>query len=144
MAEVHTYDPNKVTVIVGGFPMTGYADGTFVEIEPMGDNATSQSGADGEVARAMGTDQRHSVKITLQQTSASNDILSSLRNLDRVSGGGAMFPVAITDLSGRTLFGASQGWIAKMPNMGFGKELTNREWMLHTGVPTVLHVGGNS
>ena len=143
-AEVRTYAPDKVLVIVGGVPVTGYADGTFVNIEPMSDRVTSQAGADGEIARAVSADKRHTVTITLQQTSPANDTLSGFAAADSISGGGIMFPVLIQDLLGRSMFAAAQAWVAKAPARGYGKDISNREWVLHTGEPSVNSYGGNT
>lgn len=142
--QVRTYDPSQVTVVVGGIPISGFADGTFIMVEPMSDASTSQSGADSEIARAMGTDRRHTVTITLQQTSASNDALSALYAVDQGTRGGGLAPLTVVDLSGRTVFRVSQSWVARTPNMEFGKELSDRVWVFHTGAPSVLLVGGNA
>jgi len=141
--EVKTYNPQFVLVTVAGVPMGGYADGTFVEVAPMSDASSSQSGADGEVARAIGTDMRHTVTITLQQTSDSNDVLSGIAERDRQTRGGAMVPVLVQDLTGRTLFLASQGWISRRPNLALAKEIQDRAWQLTTGEPSVFVEGGN-
>ncbi len=144
MTEVSTYNPASVLVIIGGVPVSGYADGTFIEISALSDGVTSVAGADGEIARAIGTDNRHSVNLTLLQTSSSNDVLSSLHALDRKSSGGVMQPVLVQDLSGRTLFAASKAWIKKSANVSFGKTVEGRQWMMETGEPTTYVIGGNS
>lgn len=141
---VHTYNPDSVLIVIGGIPITGAADGTFVEISAVSDGVSSVSGADGEIARAIGTDNRHSVNISLLQTSASNDVMSTLYSLDRKTSGGAAFPVLIQDLSGRTLFAASQAWIKKSANMNLSKGIEARQWMMETGEPAVYNIGGNS
>ena len=57
-----TYSPDDVKIIFGAFPIaSGLADGTFINVDPMGDGTTSQAGADGEVARAMSLDRRYQV-----------------------------------------------------------------------------------
>jgi hypothetical protein len=140
---VRTYNSDKVVVTVGGVPLEGLADGTFVEIEPMTDSVTSQAGADGEVARAISTDRRHSVKITLQQTSQSNTVLSGLFELDQASQGGFMAPILVQDLSGVTNFTAAQAWIKRPPTIGFSKGVETRVWTFETGRPSVYLVGGN-
>jgi hypothetical protein len=140
--EVRTYASGRVLVLVGGVPMTGLAEDTFVEIAPMTDRVTSASGADGEIARSVSSDRRHTVTITLQQTSPSNDVLSAFATADLYTGG-AVIPVMVQDLSGRTLFAASQGWISTMPSITFGAEVGTREWGLTTGAPNIFTVGGN-
>lgn len=131
MAELKTYSPDRIKIIVGAAALSGYADGTFVTIEPMTDGVTSEAGADGEVARAMSLDPRHTITATLQQTSRSNLVMSSLADVDRVSGGDGAFPITVTDLRGSTLF-AGTGWIVKKATATFSKGLEAREWTIES------------
>ncbi len=139
---VRTYSPNQVIVLVSGAPMTGFADGTFVEITPSNDLSTMQVGADGEVARSISSNKTCTVAITLQQTSPSNDILSGLIEIDSLTGG-VLFPISVIDLRGRTVFLASQCWINKRPTLTFGQEVSDRTWELTTGAPSVWFSGGS-
>ncbi|SFB68533.1 Protein of unknown function [Cupriavidus sp. OV038] len=139
----HTYDPARVNVTVAGATLSGFAEDSFLSIEEQGDGVTSVSGADGEVARAMSSDRRCKVTIKLLHTSASNDVLSALLLADRLSGGSGIFPMAVADLRGRTLFTSSEAWVVKSANAEFGKEVSEREWEIHTGKGSYF-VGGNS
>ena len=128
MAKLATYSADKVTVVIGPHIVTGYADGTFINIEEMSDGAVSVAGADGEVARAMSTDPRKTVTLTVLQTSSTNE--------------NATFPVAIKDLRGNSLFASSTAWIKKLSNIELGKEVGAREWIIETA-DGVMFVGGN-
>lgn len=143
MAGVRTYNPSRVVVIVQGFSIYGYADGTFVNIAMPSDGITTQVGADGEIARAINPDRRCTVTLTLQQTSPANDFLSTLFNLDILTCGGRIGPILIQDLCGETIFSASQCWVVKPADLEFSKEITNRAWQLQTGAPGVYNIGGN-
>ena len=57
MPGVKTYNPSRVLIIMNGVPLSGYADGTFVNITQQNDGITTTVGADGEIARAVNTDQ---------------------------------------------------------------------------------------
>ena len=100
-------------------------------------------GLDGEVARSISTDGRHTVTLTLQQTSPSNDVLSGLAAVDKLTCGAGSFPLLIQDLCGRTMFATDKAWISRAPNVTFGRETVDREWTLRTGTPSVYTVGGN-
>lgn len=141
MRELQTYSPDRIKVVVGGASITGFADGTFVEIEPLTDGVASVAGADGEVARAMSLDPRHTITITLLQTSRSNTVLSAIADADRVSGGGGAVPISITDLRGQTMF-AGTGWVVKKATATFAKEIEGREWQLEAAGAFVS--GGNA
>ena len=74
---IMTYDPKKVTMSFGSHIVTGFADDSFITIEPHGDGITMQYGCDGEIARSATPDDTYSVKLTLLQTSESNSFLPS-------------------------------------------------------------------
>ena len=94
MASVKTYNSRLVTVALGTHSVTGFADDSFITVEPLGDGVTSKSGCDGEVARAVDPNEQYSVKITLLQTSSSNAFLQAQYNADKTNGDGA-FPILI-------------------------------------------------
>lgn len=138
---VKTYDPKKVVVSFGGAPLTGFAPGTFVEITYDEDAWTKMVGADGEGARARNANRGGKVKVTLMQTSVSNDVLSGYFVADRDLGTGAL-PLFVKDLLGRSLAVAVTAWIMKAADVKFGKELDTREWTFDTDNLEVF-VGGN-
>ena len=141
--EVRTYNPDRIVLLLGGVQAQGFDEDTFIEIAPLADAVTSKAGADGEVARSIGTDLRHTITITLMQTSPTNDVLSGLAAADRLTCGGAAFPVLVQDLCGRTFFAAASAWVSQRPTQAFGREVGNRVWQLTTGAPTVSLIGGN-
>lgn len=138
---VKTYSADQVTVLIGSHIVSGFADGTFIQIEENGNGVTSVAGADGEVARSMSTDPRKKITLTLLQTSDSNDVLSAAYNLDRTTKN-ATIPITVKDLRGRTMFAASTAWVMKQANVEFGKEVGSREWTLETA-DGAFFVGGN-
>lgn len=141
MAELKTYSPDRVKVIIGAAALTGAADGTFVTIEQLGDGTTSEAGAYGDIARAMNLDTRHTITVTLQQTSRFNDVLSGIYQLDRISGGDGVVPISVVDLRGTTLY-AGQCWVTKMATATYSKGLEAKEWAIEsTGE---FFNGGNS
>lgn len=139
---VNTYDPKKVIISLGGVPITGYADGTFVTIDAPNDLFTSTSGADGNVSRTKSNDYRNEVTITLKQSSLSNDYINSLAELDRIANIGAR-PLQINDLSGTTLFFWDAVWVQTYPSVEFGKEEGERAWVFGTTQAVARNVGGN-
>ncbi|MFZ7141562.1 phage structural protein [Avibacterium avium] len=141
MAALATYAPDEVSIVIGATIATGFADGTFIDIEEISDGVSSVAGADGEVARTTSADPRKKVTLTLLQTSSTNDVLSALYAADKVSKN-ATFPIAVKDLRGRSLFAASTAWITKSAKLELGKEIGSREWVIETA-DGALTVGGN-
>jgi hypothetical protein len=127
-----TYDPKKVILTLGGVPINGYADGTFVQIDPNGDSFTKKVGADGEVVREKSNDNTHTVQITLLQTSMSNAYLRTVANTDKLTGLG-MLPLSFTDLNTMESKFWPQAWVSIEPATGRAKETTDVQWTLHTG-----------
>ena len=131
-----TYSSKEVLIALGSHAVTGYADDSFITIEPNGDGIMKKVGCDGEVARAISPDGTYKVKIALLQTSPTNSFLQEKYELDRKTGDGT-FPVLIKDLTGGMIFSADVGWIVKPPSRAFGKDTNNREWEIDTGDATL-------
>lgn len=131
-----TYSAKEVLIALGSHAVTGYADDSFVTIEPNGDGIMKKVGCDGEVARAISPDGTYKVKVALLQTSPTNSFLQEKYELDRKTGDGT-FPVLIKDLKGGMIFSADCAWIVKPPSRAFGKDTNNREWEIDTGDATL-------
>lgn len=124
-----TYNPKKVAVIVGGFQMSGFADGEFVTVSMDEAQWELKVGTDGEGTRSKSNNYAGTVKIMLMQSSDSNTILQSFWTADRLSDSG-VFAVLVKDASGKTLHAGDQAWIEKQPESKFGKSAESREWVL--------------
>lgn len=134
--KIKTYNPKEVTVSCGSHIVTGFADDSFISIEPNGDGITKKVGCDGEIARAVSPDDTYKVKIVLLQTSDSNSFFSKKLDQDRDTGEG-MFPILIKDLKGGEVFSTEAAWVVKKSPLNRGKDTNNREWELDTGSATL-------
>ena len=132
MAEVKTYNPKQVTVAAGSHIVTGFADDSFITIEPNGDGITKKVGCDGEIVRSVSPDGTYKVKIALLQTSGSNSFFSQKVDQDMDTGDG-LFPLLIKDLKGGLVFSTEAAWCIKKAPVTRGKESNNREWEIETG-----------
>lgn len=128
---IKTYNPKEVVVACGTHIVSGYADDSFISIEPNGDGITKKVGCDGEIARSISPDNTYKVKITLLQNSDSNSFFSNIADYDRATGNG-LFPVLIKDLRGGLLFATEAAWVIKKSPANRGKETNNREWEIDT------------
>lgn len=129
---VKTYNPKQITIALGAHIVTGYADDSFVTIDPNGDGVTKMVGCDGEVVRSISPDDTYVIKLSVLQTSATNSFLQQKLAQDRKTGDG-MFAILVKDLKGGMVFSSEYAWPAKEPSRGYGKEASNREWEIHTG-----------
>lgn len=132
MGQIKTYNPKEVTIAFGNHIVTGYADDSFITIDPNGDGVTKKVGCDGEIVRSVSPDDTCIVKVTLLQTSETNSYLQGSPESGPEDRDG-MFPVLIKDLKGGMVFSTDAAWPAKPASRGYGKESNNREWELHTG-----------
>lgn len=137
---MYTYDPAKVVVNVGGVNLEGYADGTFVTAERSSDTYTKSTGADGRTTRVKQNDKSGTITITLQQSSPSNNFLSSIMTLDETAGEGIV-PVTIKDILSSSLISTGYAWVKKPPATPYAKENSNREWVLDCAV-LEMFIGG--
>jgi hypothetical protein len=138
---VRTFDPSLVILTVKGVPIGGYADGTGVKVSRSEDSFSMVTGMDGVTSRAKSTNKSGEVTITLAQTSPSNAFLSALCALDEAQNKGVV-PVMISDLSGTSVYASGTGWIKKPADAEFGKEVSNREWVVSCA-DLKMHSGGN-
>lgn len=139
---VKTYDPKNVQIIIGGVPMSGLADGTFLTVAFDEPQFSKTVGADGEVSRAKSNNYSATATLTLKQTSASNDVLSGFATADRETNAGVV-PMMVKEIgSGRTLLFAEAAWVEQFPDVVYSKEVEDREWTLALANVTPF-VGGN-
>lgn len=136
-----TYSPKDVVVTFHGLPLSGYADGSFVEVARKSDSFSLVMGADGEAARTASADDSGTITVTLLQTSGSNDFLSSELALDELTKM-ATGPVIVQDLFGTTVCSSDGAFLAKPADVSMGKEVGERKWVIicpHLS----MSVGGN-
>lgn len=126
------YDADQVSVIIGAIPIeSGFADGEFLRIEQETDDYSDVVGTDGEVTRSKTGDRRATATVLVMQTSNSNQALSALSNLDRITPNGAgVVPFLVKDNNGNGLYEAEHCWVQRGPDVSFDREATPREWTI--------------
>jgi hypothetical protein len=143
MAIPRNYDPGRVTLVVNGQQITGFADGTFIKVSRMTPTFSSKAGAGGEVVRTRSRDKRGKIEITLLPSSSSNDFLSALLATDeQIAGGvGAIGASMLKELNGTTLASAETTWVTQPADLEFAVDPSNRAWVLECADLKML-VGG--
>jgi hypothetical protein len=126
-----TYDPTKLTVIVGGVIVSGFIDGDFITAKRDEDLYMKRVGADGHVARARNGNKSGSIEIKLLQSSPAVTELSALVALDNfLFDGDILIPIAIMSPGdGSELVVSTQSWLKSAPEMVFGKEVGERSFI---------------
>jgi hypothetical protein len=139
---VKNYNPKKISLIVGVRAISGFADGTFVEVDYDEDAFTKKGGADGQVTRVASANLSGSMTITLDQASDSNDYLSTLAIADRATGAGVV-PVLLRDAGGTTIATGAEAWVRKQAGAAFSKGSEDRKWVIDIA-ELVMNTGGNA
>lgn len=139
--EVALYDPKETSITINAHAVSGFADETFITIEMDNDAFTDNAGADGEVVRTKTNDQRATATLTLQQTSQSNNILSTLHNADILVNGAGVFAFFMNDQVGATLIGAPRAWVTKSAPVSRAKTPQSVVWTIRLA-STKGFVGG--
>lgn len=133
------YSPDLCIIRAFGSRIIGFADGTFVKIAMATEAVSTHVGADGRATMVVNLDKTGEITLTLSQESPSNDVLSrAYQNRRNVLG---RRPFLLQDLSGTTQVSVGNCWVKKMPEPEFGKEQSNREWVLG-GDSIEMFVGG--
>lgn len=142
MSTLFNYTPDKFTVSFKGVNITGFQDGTFIEVERDEDGFTKHVGALGDVTRVRNLNRAGKVTITLIQAAPTNDQLSAIASSDEQFGDG-VGALLIKDLNGTTRVSSAEAWIQKWPKVERGKESLSVVWVIECAVLTMSNVGGN-
>jgi len=138
---LYTFDPKQLSVIVGPYIIKGFSE-TMISITRGTDAFSMIVGADGEATRVKSNDNSATITLTLQQGSPSNDVLSLIATADRLTSTG-IFPFLLKDNLGNTVMTAASCFIAKVPDIVFGKTHNDRVWTIMTD-DLVVFVGGQT
>lgn len=135
---IATVDPLQNVITFGEILVTGFADATFCEVEYTEDSFTSMVGADGEHVRARTRNDEVKVKLTLLQTSQSNQLLSAAHEADRLTLSGRR-PFQMVDLTGTTRVSGAGAYIKKLPAVkrSRGVETVDWEFILPKGLVNI-------
>lgn len=130
-----TFAPAEVSVIItqksSGIAhiISGYAEDSIVNIEWSSPRYSLYTGADNTGTRVFNASNSANMTVSLQQTSASNDVLSSLFNNDPRNIDG-LFSIQVKDSSGRSVYFSDDAYIGVRPGAHFTNSMTTRDWVI--------------
>lgn len=131
---VKTYDPTKVSLIVGGSIIKSWNTITCVVDDP---KFTFATGTTGEVTRTKNPIMMGTATIDLPQTSEDNAILSAFEVA------GNTIPIIVVDRNGVSIHTMPQATIIKPADAEYGKDSGSREWEIKGQWKEPFIVGGN-
>lgn len=136
----YTYDVAQHYVIIGGFPVSGFHEGSEISLEMDEDTFTRQVDIDGKnVTFNKSNNYLATLTFTLNFGTADNDFLSGLYQAFR-QGTGGIVPIMVKDNNGRSIITGS-GAIQSVANLQSGSESSGREWVFGLG-QTQIFIGG--
>lgn len=128
---MRTFDIKNYDVIVGDNLITGFGEGTSIEVSPEGPGFTDKVGIDGEATSSRSHDRRATLSITLMASSESNDVLSAIYAGDRAGvNGEGVLSVSIVNREGTDEYSASQARIMQEPDLALGAEVGENVWQI--------------
>lgn len=133
---LNIYSPNDITVVITradglNHIVGGYSEDAMVSVEPVAEAATLYTSADNVSTVIFNSNNSATVMLTLNQTSESNDVFSSLyEEFRQAKNASKFFGVLVKDLNGRSLYECAQAFIGKRPTAAFANTMQNREWTL--------------
>lgn len=122
------YNPADVTLSVGGYLVSGFADDTKILLNKAEDLVNPFEGVDGEISLAISPRTMGTLTISLQNTSGSNGVLE-LYALQAKTTGIAHFPVIMIDPAGSSVI-TTFGWIQTQPDYAVSAEIGTRDWVI--------------
>lgn len=117
-----------------GYPLTGFSPDDAITIEPSGPAFEEATGADGDLSMFQKA-VSYKIKVSLSQTSKTNDVFSAIHTADKISGTG-VGPFIFKDERGASLCALSAARIMGEPTAAYGTSAKTREW-------NISGVGGN-
>lgn len=141
---VSTFAPEDIVLTINDYPITDFAEGSFIEVNQNSFNYRQVRGIRGKHTRVRTRDRSGVITLRLMQTSIQNDVLSELAYQDDVNQTGLLF-VVLRDSGGSTGVQAVNAYLEGTPNMSFrGSSTTPREWKIYYETLAQYNVSGNS
>lgn len=139
MAALRTFSLQACTITFGGTAITGFTADDAVSFEPSNASYEEVVGVDGDISMAQKA-VTWKVKVSLSQTSKTNDAFSAILNADIITGAGVL-PFGYVDPRGTTVFALTASRIMGFPSAAVGSTIKPREWNI-SGVGFGF-IGGN-
>jgi len=125
------WDPTLFDLVVGGFTIQGYADGSMIEWEEDGPRFVVVKGVDGQLTRYKVAGRVSTITSHLMQSSSSNDVLSALHLTDMATdGGGGVVAGLIRDRNGITNMAFPAMFVEGFPKYTASDKVEDIPWKI--------------
>lgn len=123
-----TYDPDKVSVLLNGEEVYGWADGDAITVERNNDITTEMVGMKGEISRAVNRDKSGMITLRLQHTSPFIERIMGYILADDANGVPPIMNFVIKDPASNDQIIATQCWPKTDASHTWGSEVGVREY----------------
>lgn len=137
---VLTYSPDDVTIILSGYTLGGILS---VELIWNSRPFTFRRGIRGVHTRTFNKDLCATIRLEVQQTSPTNDVLTQILIQDRRNRS-ARLDITVQDVGGTTMYQANQAYIPAYPNTKLSRGFETRVWDIEVLDFTDGQIGGNN
>ncbi len=134
------YSPDQVDVIFSSFSITGYAEGSFIEVEREVDTFTKKVGSLGDVCRTRSLNKSGKITITLVDSHPINDVLATLISQDEQFGT-SFGAFSMKDRTGNTEVRATEAWCMKVPKVTRAQASGNISYVFEAASLFIKHGG---
>jgi hypothetical protein len=124
------YDPTQLSIVLGGFPINGFAQGSMLSIEREHPFYKISHDAYGNLVRSKVNKDTTKIIVTLTNGSYGNNIVTKFFEMDRLNNNG-IFPVMIKEPKGTMLFAREYAFVLDSPKIEYAAETQSAEWTLY-------------
>lgn len=122
------YDPQKVSLIWDTIDISGFAEGSMIQVNMLGDGASSKTGTGGFTSFVYSADRRAEIMFRLMEDAPSNFKLQSA--YDPSVGGNAPKAVTVARVGSGIKMHAGEGVLERVPGVTYDNGVPVREWKL--------------
>lgn len=123
------YDPSQQVLSLKGQNITGFMEGTFIEIERDEDGFMTTVGSLGDVVRTRNLSRVAKCTLTLMAQAPANDLLNTIAEEDELTGD-FVGEFLMKDLNANVRVHGAEAWIVKKPKIERAKEAGPIQWVI--------------
>lgn len=139
---IKTYAPQEVKIAWGGFPLTGFSDGEYINITVNADVTDEVIGAQGDVALTKIANWTGTVTLTLLQNAETNLYLSGIFAAQQRAADVVRENMTIVDPSGSTLYECRDTHMKRSADVVLSDGQNSKTWTFF--VSNLVPVSSNS
>ena len=131
---LYSYNPNALTITWNGVDLShGWAENTFLEIEPLEARKTTTFGADGQMCVSVSANHGAKISLTLQQTSTANQDIALVNTAESaLSLASDSLAISAFTVSGDSHLGSFIAWnavLTEQPTNTFANTVGEKTWV---------------